>query len=65
VAQYPHNQVRNNFVEVSGQLQPAPAPKFDLTPSEAGKVAKKGEYTEAIITELGLSVEQLKADGVI
>jgi acetyl-CoA acetyltransferase len=29
------------------------------------KVAKKGEYTEAIITELGLSVEQLKSDGVI
>jgi hypothetical protein len=50
---------------VSGQLQPAPAPKFDLTRSEAGKVAEKGEYTEAIITELGLSVEQLKADGVI
>jgi alpha-methylacyl-CoA racemase len=31
--QHPHLAARNTFVEVAGQLQPAPAPRFSRTPS--------------------------------
>lgn len=31
--QHPHNVARETFVEVAGQIQPAPAPRFSRTPS--------------------------------
>lgn len=30
---HPHNAARGTFVEVGGQVQPAPAPRFDRTPA--------------------------------
>ena len=34
-AKHPHNQARGTFVTVEGVMQPAPAPRFDRTPSAA------------------------------
>ncbi len=33
--QHPHNQARGAFIELEGVVQPAPAPRFSRTPSEA------------------------------
>ena len=38
-ARHPHNSVRGTFVDVAGVSQPAPAPRFSRTPSQAGQVA--------------------------
>ena len=31
---HPHNAARGTFVEVGGEIQPAPAPRFDRTPAD-------------------------------
>ncbi len=50
---HPHNIARKNFVEVDGQMQPSPAPKFSRTSTSAGRVPGKGEHTQEILRELG------------
>lgn len=68
-AEHPHNAARKTFVEIDGLVQPAPAPRFDRTPTvvpEAPHV--RGADTEAVLTELGFSaehIEALRASGVI
>lgn len=32
--QHPHNQARSTYIEVGGETQPAPAPRFSRTPAE-------------------------------
>jgi len=48
-AKHPHNLVRETFVNVDGNLQPAPAPKLSRTPARAGSVAEVGEHTDDIL----------------
>ena len=48
-AKHPHNLVRETFVNVDGNLQPAPAPKLSRTPARAGGVAEVGEHTDDIL----------------
>ncbi|MCU7726150.1 CoA transferase [Actinoplanes sp. KI2] len=36
---HPHNRARGTFVEVGGQTQPAPAPRFTRTPPQAPRAA--------------------------
>jgi len=67
-AQHPHNRFRDVFVEIDGFMQPAPAPKFNATPAQAGRVGEIGAHTERIFNELGYSAEQLnllRDDGAI
>ncbi|MBW8764834.1 MAG: CoA transferase [Geodermatophilales bacterium] len=49
-----HNRERGVFVEVDGRVQPAPAPRFSVTPGAAGRVPAPGEHTDEILAELGL-----------
>jgi alpha-methylacyl-CoA racemase len=68
-AEHPHNQARRTFTEVDGVPQPAPAPKFDRTPTDAptGPV-QKGSDTAAVLAEYGYTDDQLaelRAAGVI
>jgi alpha-methylacyl-CoA racemase len=50
---HPHNTARNTFVTVDGITQPAPAPRFSLTPAEdCNTVGEVGNETEAILKEL-------------
>ncbi len=48
---HPHNRDRQNFVELDGVVQPAPAPRFSRTPgaiqSAAGASAESGEQRAA------------------
>ncbi|MXV91429.1 MAG: CoA transferase [Acidimicrobiia bacterium] len=66
---HPHSQARENFVQVDGVTQPAPAPRFSRTPSTVGRPPPDpGADTDEVLTELGLSageVATLRAGGVI
>jgi len=59
-AEHPHNVARNNFVEIDGFVQPAPAPKFSQTAASAGRVGDAGADTDSVLTELGYSAEKLE-----
>ncbi|MEM7251703.1 MAG: CaiB/BaiF CoA-transferase family protein [Pseudomonadota bacterium] len=66
---HPHNAHRETFVSVDGIVQPAPAPRFSETPGAIrSSPAERGEHTDAILSELGLSaadVQALHAEGAI
>ena len=57
---YPHNRERNAFVEVAGQLHPAPAPRFSRTPSSIkGPAPRAGSNTDAALAAWGINSAQL------
>jgi alpha-methylacyl-CoA racemase len=59
---HPHNQARENFVEVAGITQPAPAPRFSRTPGRVhSPPAVPGEHTEAALADWGFSASDIAA----
>ena len=48
-----HMQAREAYIEIAGKVQPAPAPRFSRTPSEAGAVAESDEDVENILSDWG------------
>ena len=66
---HPHNQERGTFVEVAGVKQPAPAPRFDRTPSAIqGPPAHPGEHTDDVLTTAGFSeaeIADLRRSGAV
>jgi alpha-methylacyl-CoA racemase len=69
VAEHPHLKARGTFVEHEGLVQPAPAPRFDRTPTRLGRRPPlPGEHTDEALAEWGLPadrVAQLAADGIV
>ena len=67
--EHPHNKARNAFVEVDGVVQPAPAPRYSVTPSEiSGPPAQRGQHTDAILSDWGYSADEIAAlhvDGAV
>jgi alpha-methylacyl-CoA racemase len=67
-AGHPHNAARGTFVNEGGVVQPAPAPRFDRTPSALPpKAPRTGEHTRELLQRAGFSqgeVEALVAAGV-
>jgi len=66
---HPHMQARGIFVEVNGVVQPAPAPRFSVTPSETPKAQEEitSDSTAAQLAQW-LSAEELqiwKAKGLL
>ena len=59
-ANHPHNRARNNFIINNGIIEPAPAPKFDKTPSQPGKIPTFGQHTKEVIQSLDLPAELLE-----
>ncbi|MFW5332846.1 CaiB/BaiF CoA transferase family protein [Hydrogenophaga sp. ZJX-1] len=56
---HPHNISRGTFVTVEGITQPAPAPKFGLTPAApCQSVGEIGRETNAILNELRSSASE-------
>ncbi|MDC0886187.1 CaiB/BaiF CoA-transferase family protein [Altererythrobacter sp.] len=54
-AQHPHNVARQTFIEVGGDTQPAPAPRYSGTANATPKPAPMpGDDTDAILESLGL-----------
>jgi alpha-methylacyl-CoA racemase len=66
---HPHNRARGIFVEQDGIVQPAPAPRFDRTPSELPPAAPAiGRDSLDILRALGRSgaeIDALVAAGVV
>jgi alpha-methylacyl-CoA racemase len=59
---HPHVAARTGFMEVGGLTQPAPAPRFSRTPAEIpAPPVRAGEHTDAALTDLGLSPEEIAA----
>ena len=58
---HPHNRQRGTFVEDDGVIQPAPAPRFERTPSAIQRPpAKPGEHTEEALRDWGFSATELE-----
>jgi alpha-methylacyl-CoA racemase len=54
-AAHPHARHRESFVEVAGQLQPAPGPRFSRTPCEIqGPPVRPGEHTDDALRDWGI-----------
>jgi alpha-methylacyl-CoA racemase len=66
---HPHNVARETFVTVSGVVQPAPAPRFSVTPGQIqGPPPAIGANTETALADWGLTdadLEQLRAAGAV
>ena len=45
---HPHNRARGTFVEVGGETQPAPAPRFARTPAAAPRPARPATVAEIL-----------------
>jgi alpha-methylacyl-CoA racemase len=67
--EHPHNVARGTFVDVAGQMQPAPAPRFSRTPGAvAGPSPHPGQHTDEALGQWGLKpadIEALKGEGAI
>jgi alpha-methylacyl-CoA racemase len=66
---HPHNVARATFVEVDGRVQPAPAPRFDRTPTtDPRPPVNIGMHTNEVLEGIGVAPQQiaeLRRTGVI
>ncbi|PRY42370.1 CaiB/BaiF CoA transferase family protein [Umezawaea tangerina] len=66
---HPHNVARAAFVDVDGTALPAPAPRFDRTPTgRPDAPVRPGKHTTEVLAELGLGeddITELGRAGVI
>jgi alpha-methylacyl-CoA racemase len=61
-AEHPHNVERATFVEVAGQRQPAPAPRFSRTAAEIDSApAHAGQHTREVLVAWGLDAGRVDA----
>ncbi|HJQ03452.1 MAG TPA: CaiB/BaiF CoA-transferase family protein [Jatrophihabitans sp.] len=67
--EHPHNMARGNYIEAAGVTVAAPTPRFSATATApAGPPPRSGADTDALLTELGYSEQQLaqlRADRII
>lgn len=60
--EHPHNAARGTFLRQNGVLQPAPAPRFDRTPSAMPASAPRtGEHTADLLVAAGYSQAEVEA----
>ena len=61
-AAHPHNAARGTFVEVDGDTQPAPAPRYSGTATATPEAAPMpGRDTDALLADLGMSESEIAA----
>jgi len=61
-AKHPHNVARGTFIDVAGQVQPAPAPRFSRTAATVDiPPAHPGQHTREVLTDWGISAERIEA----
>jgi len=60
---HPHTVARRTFVEESGVVQPAPAPRFSRTePTIQRPPAHPGQHTDEVLDEWGVAEAGVRAD---
>jgi alpha-methylacyl-CoA racemase len=64
VHEHSHNQARNSYVQVDGQWQPAPAPRFSATQTEPEWEEVAPQSMAEILNKLGVSVDALHTTGL-
>lgn len=66
---HPHNKARGTFTEVSGVLQPSPAPRYSRTPAAIqGPPSHAGQYTDEVLAQYGFAeseVAKLREAGAV
>lgn len=61
-ARHPHNMARETFVEVGGDVQPAPAPRYSATALDKPRSAPMpGHDSDAILAALGMDADEIAA----
>lgn len=69
VPRHPHNISRANFVDVAGQVQPAPAPRFDRTPGAISRPPPViGEHSVELLKQAGYAeadISNLQNQGIV
>jgi len=61
-AKHPHNAARGAFIDVAGQQQPAPQPRFSRTKADvSGPGPAPGAHSADILRDAGLSQAQIAA----
>ena len=67
--EHPHNQARGLFIDAFGVRQPAPAPRFDRTPSATPSApATPGQHSAEALADWGIApdrVAKLQEAGVV
>jgi alpha-methylacyl-CoA racemase len=60
---HPHNAARGTFVEAAGIVQPAPAPRYSVTPARAPAMATGacGPDTDAVLAAAGYDPARIAA----
>jgi alpha-methylacyl-CoA racemase len=57
---HPHNVERGTFMELSGVVQPSPAPRFSGTPAEVVRPpAHAGQHTDEVLAEWGFDTDRI------
>ncbi|ANO49851.1 carnitine dehydratase [Woeseia oceani] len=68
-AAHPHNSARRTYINIAGQQQPAPAPRFSRSAGgEPAPPRREGADTDQVLLQAGLSaaeIEALRAAGVL
>jgi alpha-methylacyl-CoA racemase len=60
--EHPHNRERDTFVTIDGVVQPAPAPRFSVTPSGLPTPPEKaGASTTAALADWGIEEKRIQA----
>ncbi|NWG70375.1 MAG: CoA transferase [Parvularculaceae bacterium] len=66
---HPHNAARGTFIEVGGETQPAPAPRYSATATDPPRPpAPAGAQTDEILSRIGKTraeIDALRAAGVV
>ena len=64
VHEHPHNRARNAYVEVDGQWQPAPAPRFSVTGAEPAWEDTPSLDAAETLADMGVPAGLLQAAGI-
>jgi len=66
---HPHNQARGTFVEVGGDIQPAPAPRYSATRTGTPEPAPMpGDQSDDILRAIGMEdsiIAELRKSGTV
>ncbi|CAH0993099.1 Acetyl-CoA:oxalate CoA-transferase [Sinobacterium norvegicum] len=66
---HPHNQARGTYIEINGEAQPAPSPRFSRSqPDTPSAPSAEGADTAEVLSQWGLdsaSIKQLADNGVL